>query len=202
MRRSDMRNPQHWNVRSGPAASSPHRLLLSQTELRLSIHMQFHSLFQKASPPHTQPSVKFSPCTDFKSPACTVMENTLMPQPPPNTYWPIQTSWAQCTNPTKPRCNFQGFKKGESKVKKSSLHLTLLVTFLIRGAGLDLPAAERGIPEESHTVAWHRVPVHYCSYSSNRHLFLSHESKVPDWKGRGLGGENYSWLRSALGPPT
>ena len=116
----------------------PHCLLLSQTEFRLSAYIQFHSLLQNTSPPHNQPSVKFSPRTDFKSPACTVMENALMPQPPPNVYWPNQTSWAKCTNPTKSRCNFQGSEKGETKVKKSSLHLTLLVTFPVGGQALIL----------------------------------------------------------------
>lgn len=114
----------HSTEKSGQVQQPPHCLLLSQTEFRLSAYIQFHLLLQNTSPPHTQPSVKFSPRTDFKSPACRVMENALTPQPPPNAYWPKQTSWAQCTNPTKTRCNFQGSKKGEFKVKKvaSILH--------------------------------------------------------------------------------
>lgn len=100
-----------------------HCLLLSQTEFRLSAYNQFHSLLQNTSSPHIQSSVKFSPCTDFKSPACTVMENALTPQPPPNAYWPNQTSCAQRANSTKTRCNFQGPEKGESTVKKAASFL-------------------------------------------------------------------------------
>lgn len=173
----------HSTEKSGQVHSH-HCLLLPQTELRLPAHIQFHSLLQNTSPPYTQLSVNFSPHTDFKLPACTVMENTLLPHPPPNTCWPNQTFWAKRINPTKTRCNFQGSGKGDYKVKKAAFHLTLLVPFL---AGLDLPAAENGSFEESH-IGSARVPVHYCSYLCNRYLVLSHISTVLVWRGWGLGG--------------
>ena len=108
---------------------------------------------------------------------------------------------ATCTGPTRhPELNAQTLlrldviskapKKVNPRSKKQPPYYTA-GHFSSLGAGLDPPAAERGISEESHTLAWPRVPVHYCSISYNRHLILSHKSTVPVWKGWGLGGEDY-----------
>lgn len=191
----------HSTEKSGHVQQPPHCLLLSQTEFRLSAYIQFHSLLQNTSPPHTQPSVKFSPRTDFKSPACTVMENALMPQPPPNTYWPNQTSWAKCTNPTKTRCNFQGSEKRWIQGQKSSLHLALLVTFLVGGQALILLLLKGEfhkrvthwlVPQYQLTIAV--TPVIDTSFLHANQQFLS--GRCEGWVGRTMWGRSGGVLGS------